>query len=104
MGDNRGMKQRCSVSCITWTCISRFTFILILGCIGCGKPPMFHIVARNELANESERYKIFLKGQELGTVTGRARSNSMLRAGGVTPCRTFSPRTSRSEYPGFADG
>ena len=64
------MKQRCSISCITWPCISRFTFILIVGCIGCGKPPMFHIVARNELATKSERYKIFLKGQEVGTVTG----------------------------------
>lgn len=64
------MKQHCSISCITWPCIFRFTFILILGCIGCGKPPMFHIVARNELASKSERYKIFLKGQEVGTVTG----------------------------------
>jgi hypothetical protein len=27
-------------------------------------------VARKELANKSERYKIFLKGRELGTVTG----------------------------------
>jgi len=40
------MKQRCSVSCITWTYISRFTFILILGCIRRVKSPMFHIVAR----------------------------------------------------------
>ena len=70
MAEDRGMKQRCSISCITWVCISRLTFILILGCIGCGKPPIFHIVARNELANKSERYKIFLKGQELGTVNG----------------------------------
>jgi hypothetical protein len=70
MGEDRGMKQRCSASRIRWLCISRLTFILILGCIGCGKPPMFHIVARNELANKSERYKIFLKGRELGTVIG----------------------------------
>ena len=27
-------------------------------------------MARNEAANKSERYKIFLKGRELGTVTG----------------------------------
>ncbi len=65
------MKQRCSISSITWLGIFRFTFLLVLGCIGCGKPPMFHIVARNERANESERYKIFLKGRELGAVTGR---------------------------------
>ncbi len=70
MAEDRGMKQRCSISCFTWLCISRLTFILILGCIGCGKPPIFHIVARNELANKSERYKIFLKGRELGTVNG----------------------------------
>jgi len=69
MGENRRMKQRCSLSCISWLCISS-TFILILGCTGCGKPPMFHIVARNEAANKSEQYKIFLKGRELGTVTG----------------------------------
>jgi hypothetical protein len=70
MGENRGVKQGCSVSRITWLCIFRFTFILILACIGCGKPPIFHIVARDERADESERYKIFLKGRELGTVTG----------------------------------
>ena len=65
------MKQRCSVSCITLQCVFRFAFILILlGCIGCDKLPVFHIVARNELASKSERYKIFLKGRELGTVTG----------------------------------
>lgn len=50
--------------------IFRFTLLLILGCIGCGKPPMFHIVARDERANESERYKVLLKGRELGTITG----------------------------------
>jgi hypothetical protein len=64
------MKQRCSISCITWLCIFRFAFLLILGCIGCGKPPMFHVVARNERAIEGEQFKIFLKGRELGTVTG----------------------------------
>jgi hypothetical protein len=64
------MKQRCSISRITWLCIFRFAFLLILGCIGCSKPPMFHIVARNEQASEGERFKIFLKGRELGTVTG----------------------------------
>src|SRR5579863_8933971 len=64
------MTQRCSVWSITWRCIFRFTFILILGCIGCGKSPMFHLAARDERADERERYKIFLKGQELGTVTG----------------------------------
>ena len=67
MGDNRGMKQRLSV---LWLCISRFTFIFIVACIGCGKPPMFHLVARNEQAVEGEQFKIFLKGRELGTVTG----------------------------------
>src|SRR6476646_1713822 len=71
MGEDPGMKQRRSVSRITLQCVFRFTFILILlGCIGCGKLPVFHIVARNELASKSERYKIFLKGRELGTVTG----------------------------------
>jgi hypothetical protein len=64
------MNQRCSISAIRCLRIFRFTFLLILGCVGCGKPPMFHLVARNELANNSERYKIFLKGRELGTVTG----------------------------------
>ncbi len=64
------MKQRCSESPKRWMCIVTFTFILILGCIGCGKPPMFHVVARDERADESEHYKIFLKGRELGTVTG----------------------------------
>jgi hypothetical protein len=64
------MKQRCSISCITRLCVAMFAFILILGCIGCGKPAMFHIVARNESADKSERYKIFLKGRELGTLTG----------------------------------
>lgn len=64
------MKQRCSVLGITWLCIFRFAFIFILGCIGCGKPPMFHIVARDEQADKSERFKIFLKGRELGMVTG----------------------------------
>jgi hypothetical protein len=68
MGEDPGMKQRCSVSRITRLCI--FIFILILGCIGCAKPPMFHIVARDEQADESKRYKIFLKGRELGMVTG----------------------------------
>ncbi|HWZ43205.1 MAG TPA: hypothetical protein VNW97_06995 [Candidatus Saccharimonadales bacterium] len=63
------MKQRYSVSLITPLCI--LTFILVLGCTGCGKPPMFHIVARDERADESERYKIFLQGRELGTVTGK---------------------------------
>ncbi len=64
------MKQRWSISRITWLCIFRFAFLLVLGCIGCGKPPMFHVVARNERAVEGERFKIFLKGRELGTVTG----------------------------------
>jgi hypothetical protein len=64
------MKKRCSVSRMTWQCIFGFIFILVLGCTGCSKPPMFHIVARNQQANKSERYKIFLKGQEVGTVTG----------------------------------
>jgi hypothetical protein len=63
------MKQRCSLPCVMALCV--FTFILILGCIGCGKPPMFHIVARDQLAVASARYKIFLKGRELGTVAGR---------------------------------
>jgi hypothetical protein len=64
------MKQRCSISCRTCPYILRFAFLLILGCIGCGKPPLFHVVARNERAVEDERFKIFLKGRELGTVTG----------------------------------
>ena len=64
------MKQRYSISRITWLCIFRSAFLLVLGCIGCGKPPMFHVVARNEQATEGERFKIFLKGRELGTVTG----------------------------------
>ncbi|HEU5413373.1 MAG TPA: hypothetical protein VFW31_06435 [Candidatus Angelobacter sp.] len=64
------MKQRRSKSSIKWRCIFRFAFLLILGCIGCSKPPMFHVVARSERATEGERYKIFLKGRELGTVTG----------------------------------
>jgi hypothetical protein len=64
------MQQRCSVSCITWLYIPSFTFILILGSIGCGKPPTFHIRARTELADKSQRYKIFLQGKELGTVIG----------------------------------
>src|SRR6185437_622377 len=64
------MKQRCSISGITWRSIFSFAFLLVLGCIGCGKPPMFHVVARNEQATEGERFKIFLKGRELGTVTG----------------------------------
>ena len=64
------MKQRCSISGITWLCNSGFAFLLILGSVGCGKPPMFHVVARSEQATEGERFKIFLKGRELGTVTG----------------------------------
>ncbi|HEY6249292.1 MAG TPA: hypothetical protein VI685_04990 [Candidatus Angelobacter sp.] len=46
-----------------------FAFFLVLGCIGCGKP-VFHIVARGKYSDEGERYKIFLKGRELGTITG----------------------------------
>jgi hypothetical protein len=34
---------------------------------------MFHIVARDERADASQQYKIFLKGRELGTVTGTGR-------------------------------
>ena len=62
------MKQRCSLSCFTQPHI--FTFMLLLGCIGCSKPPIFHITARSDRPIGSQRFKIFLKGQELGTVAG----------------------------------
>jgi hypothetical protein len=67
------MKQPRSAWCMKWLSVFALIFVLIvliLGCTGCGKPPIFHIVARDERADESSKYKIFLKGKELGTVTG----------------------------------
>jgi len=69
MGDRqRALKQRNCMLYARWPFI--FTFICALACIGCGKPPTFHITARNEMASENQRYKIFLNGKELGTVKG----------------------------------
>jgi len=62
------MKQRSSSSC--FKPLHVFSFILILGSIGCAKPLVFHITARAERPSETERFKIFLKGRDLGTLTG----------------------------------
>jgi hypothetical protein len=60
------MKQHRAKLRTAW--LSVFLFLLVS--TGCSKPPVFHIVARDEQADESKRYKIFLKGRELGMVTG----------------------------------
>lgn len=67
------MKEHCSASSKNWFCIFTFIFIFILGCAGCRKPPMFHIVASNSMALETDQYKVFLNGREVGTVTGRGK-------------------------------
>jgi len=64
------MDKRCSTSSIKWLCIFTFIFIAILDCTGCRRPPMFHFVAYDSLPIETQQYKIFLKGREMGTVTG----------------------------------
>ena len=98
------MKQRCSIPRIMRTCILGFGFLLILGCMGCGKPPMFHVVARNEQGTEGERFKIFLKGGNWERSPAVTRSLSMPRGKEATLSRRCSRGTSRSEFPGFADG
>jgi len=62
MGEDSGMNHR-----TPWQCC--FTFIL-LALLGCSKPPIFHITARSDHPAINKPYKIFLRGQELGTVTG----------------------------------
>jgi hypothetical protein len=64
------MKEHCSTSSIGWARIFTSICILILECTGCGKPPMFHFVASDNQPIETHQYKIFLKGRDLGTVTG----------------------------------
>jgi hypothetical protein len=69
MDEDSGMKQRCPVLTAASRRIVSFAF-LVLGCVGCSKPPMFHITARSDIPIEGQSFKIFLKGQEIGTITG----------------------------------
>jgi hypothetical protein len=62
------MNQRCVFSCVSRQSI--VTVCLMMACIGCSKPPMFHIMARDEQPIAKQQFKIFLQGRELGTVTG----------------------------------
>src|SRR5579883_3265277 len=70
------MKRLRSAWFLAWSQFTTFislpiVFASILGCIGCGsKPPVFHITARDEHADNTDQYKILRQGQELGTITG----------------------------------
>ena len=43
---------------------------VVLACVGCSKPPQFHIVAESAFANSDHKYKVILNGQDMGTITG----------------------------------
>lgn len=61
------MKSPVVTPFFAWVCF----VVFVLGLTGCSNPE-FHITARNERATEHARYKIYLKGQELGTIAGSA--------------------------------